>query len=242
MDEPTVTPVLVDSVPDEPAASADAPSPTPDTPADAPAAPADAPAAPTEPVLYDLPDGRKVDGETLAREWKENFLPDYTRKSQKIAEIEKGPQHINSGEDVPDWQKPDYVPTSYKEVIDIATKNAIAELQGAAAAEAAQTKAVTEQVDATLMELKKSDPSLNEDALFQHAVKYGFRDLKAAHANMVDMRGVIKDTEQRVLKDLKTRGTDPVAGGSVPSDGTIDPNARTGFRSAQEFLSHIKGN
>ena len=240
MDEPIV-PTLVDSVPDEPMAPADAPSPTSDeTPADAPVAPADAPAAPE---LFDLPDGRKVDGNTLAKEWKENFLPDYTRKSQKIAEIEKGPQHINNaGDDIPEWQKPDYVPASYKEVIDIATKNAIAELQGAAAADAAQTKATTEAVDRMLTELKSTDPTLNEDALFQHAVKYGFRDLKAAHTNMVDMRGVIKDTEQRVLKDLKTRGSDPVAGGSVPSDGSIDPSAHSGFRSAQEYLSHIKGN
>lgn len=241
--DPEIVPQLVDSVPADPAPAdppADTPSPEPkDPPADAPKAPADQPAA--EPQLYDLPDGRKVDAATLAKEWKENFLPDYTRKSQRIAEYEKPKDISNGGDDIPAWQKPDYVPGSYKELIEIAKQEAIADLSKAALEEEAQVKAVTEEVDRTLMELKASDPTLNEDALFQHAVKYGFRDLKAAHANMVDMRGVIKDTEQRVLKNLKTRESDPVAGGSVPSDGSIDPNARSGFRSAQEFLSHIKG-
>lgn len=242
MDEPIV-PTLVDSVPPDPAPAdpvADTPSPAPtDAPAEAPKAPADQPAA--EPQLFDLPDGRKVDAATLAKVWKEDFLPDYTRKSQKIAEIERPKEINNAADDVPAWQKPDYVPSSYKEVIEIATEQAIERLSKAAQEEEAQVKAVTEQVDRTLMELKASDPTLNEDALFQHAVKYGFRDLKAAHANMIDMRSVIKDTEQRVLKNLKTRESDPVAGGSVPSDGSIDPNARSSFRSAQEFLSHIKG-
>src|SRR4029079_11164306 len=38
--------------------------------------------APTEGELYELPDGRKVDAQTLQKEWKTNFLPDYTKKSQ----------------------------------------------------------------------------------------------------------------------------------------------------------------
>jgi predicted NAD-dependent protein-ADP-ribosyltransferase YbiA (DUF1768 family) len=42
-----------------------------------------------EKELYELPDGRKVDSATLSKEWKENFYPEFTRRSQKLAEIER---------------------------------------------------------------------------------------------------------------------------------------------------------
>ena len=34
----------------------------------------------TEEVLYETPDGRKVTADVLQKEWKENFLPEFTRK------------------------------------------------------------------------------------------------------------------------------------------------------------------
>jgi predicted NAD-dependent protein-ADP-ribosyltransferase YbiA (DUF1768 family) len=42
-----------------------------------------------EKELFELPDGRKVDSTTLSKEWKENFYPEFTRRSQKLAEIER---------------------------------------------------------------------------------------------------------------------------------------------------------
>lgn len=42
--------------------------------------------------LFELPDGRKVDKETLSKEWKENFYPEFTRRSQKLKEFEKKEQ------------------------------------------------------------------------------------------------------------------------------------------------------
>ena len=39
--------------------------------------------------LFELPDGRKVDSSTLSKEWKENFYPEFTRRSQKLADIER---------------------------------------------------------------------------------------------------------------------------------------------------------
>jgi hypothetical protein len=38
-----------------------------------------------EQELFELPDGRKVDGKTLSKEWKENFYPEFTRKSQQLS-------------------------------------------------------------------------------------------------------------------------------------------------------------
>ncbi|HBZ37384.1 MAG TPA: hypothetical protein DEO59_02530, partial [Balneola sp.] len=40
---------------------------------------------PEEPMLYETPDGRQVTAEVLQKEWKENFLPEFTRKSQALA-------------------------------------------------------------------------------------------------------------------------------------------------------------
>jgi len=42
-----------------------------------------------EKELFELPDGRKVDSTTLSKEWKENFYPEFTRRSQKLADIER---------------------------------------------------------------------------------------------------------------------------------------------------------
>jgi len=64
--------------------------------------------APSEPDLYDLPDGRKVDGQTLAKEWKENFLPDYTRKSQALSEMK---DKTTPTEKKP-WEDETWVPNS----------------------------------------------------------------------------------------------------------------------------------
>ena len=42
-----------------------------------------------ETELFELPDGRKVDAKTLSHEWKENFYPEFSRRSNKLSEFEK---------------------------------------------------------------------------------------------------------------------------------------------------------
>jgi hypothetical protein len=39
--------------------------------------------------LFELPDGRKVPAQELSKEWKENFYPEFTRRSQQLAEFKK---------------------------------------------------------------------------------------------------------------------------------------------------------
>ena len=39
--------------------------------------------------LFDLPDGRKVPAGELSKEWKENFYPEFTRRSQQLSEYRK---------------------------------------------------------------------------------------------------------------------------------------------------------
>lgn len=240
---------LVDSIP---APAVEAPSPietvaevTPAVEAPAPTEVTPEPAAsePTTPeaALFELPDGRKVDAATLEREWKQNFYPEYTRKSQELAAL-KTPQITN---EEPEWKNPDFSPKSWAEAIEIAKAEAIKEIiQGASAAES-QRAAVLAQVDATITEIKATDPKLDEDALFEHATKYGFTDLKAANQNMKDLKAVELATEQRVLKNLGVRAKDPISTTpSTPPSGAGKPEydsvKASQFRSASDFLEAIK--
>lgn len=195
-------------------------------------------------MLYDLPDGRRVNAETLAKEFKENFLPDYTRKSQKLSQYESINNPPKPAEDIPEWQKPGYQPQSWAEAIQIAKQEAIKDLATAAQQEDARMAAIATEVDTQIAEIKAADPQLDENALFLHANKYGFRDLKAAHVNMQDLKKVAADTEQRVLKNIKTRGGDPVAvqPGTPGASDAIDLGSIRGVGSALEFLQRVKGN
>lgn len=199
---------------------------------------------PVEPVLYETPDGRKVDAATLQKEWKENFLPEFTRKSQALAEIERK-KGLNSPEDEgPAWKKPDYVPQNYGEVIELAKQEALKEIQNASTAERERVESVQKEVDSQLTELKTLDPKLDENALFVHANKYQFRDLKAAHSNMSDMKKAALEAEQRTVKNLKTREADPIstgAGGEAPDTSGYDPKEMSQFEGASEYLAYIKG-
>jgi DNA-binding transcriptional MerR regulator len=241
-----VTPEMVPSV-QEAAPAAPTPSaPETPTPPVAPeaAAPAETPAQPAAEQLYDLPDGRKVDAETLRREWKENFLPDYTRKSQKLAEIEK---HIKSPNEEPPkkpWEQPDYTPQSWSEVLELAEKRTLERIQQQAQQAEEQTKAIAAEVDKQLSEIKATDPQLDENALFHHANKFGFRDLKSAHANMQAIKAAALAAEERTLKNLKARGLDPISGQPSPTglDTGIDPDIAQKYGSAVEFFNRIKGN
>jgi len=95
---------------------------TPATPAEPIVEPA-TPAVPAEPELFELPDGRKVDAATLATEFKDNFLPEFTRKSQRLAELEKpapAPETPKSP-----YADPEYIPQSYEEIIKAAEERAL---------------------------------------------------------------------------------------------------------------------
>ena len=250
-----------DSDPVPPTPAPETPSPeTPPTPPEKKDDPVD-PAKPVDPVapkpeetLYDLPDGRKVDATTLAKEFKENFLPEFTRKSQDLAAYERGekpgkPQdgkNLNNPPDpnAPKWKDPNYVPENYAEVIEIATEEAEKRIQAREQAEQERVKGVQSAIEATLTEIKKTDPNLDENSLFQHANKYGFTDLMKAHANMKDIKQAAVDAEQNAIKNLRTRDTDPIAGGdsgaTSPDDG-VDMSSISGFSNAVEFLGRVKG-
>lgn len=49
-----------------------------------------------EQELFELPDGRKVDALTLSKEWKEKFYPEFTRRSQALADFRKREEQLKA--------------------------------------------------------------------------------------------------------------------------------------------------
>lgn len=217
---PTPLPVEPEATPSEETPEVE-PEVTPETPAEA--------------DLYELPDGRKVDGATLAKEWKENFLPDYTRKSQELARVTS--PNLPTETPPNPYADPDYVPTTYQEIIDAAKAAALAELAQQAEATATAQKAVEDAVVAQLDEVKKIDPNVDENKLFLHANKYGFRDLSTAYQNMKDMGQVVKTVQRQTAENIAKR-KDPVSVSPGAAVGTApDPSA---FGSAVEYMRSLK--
>lgn len=189
----------------------------------------------TEPELYDLPDGRKVDAATLATEFKQNFLPEFTRKSQELAQLKQGTLPKTEAPPNP-YEDPTYVPQSYEEVIKAAEERAIRTLEQREASRIAEQQAIESAVVEQLDEVKKIDPSVNENQLFLHANKYGFRDLRVAHQNMRDMAELAKKVQTTTAQNIQKR-SDPVsvspgAIGSTPNPGS--------FASAVDYVRSLK--
>lgn len=189
---------------------------------------------PTEPVveLYELPDGRKVDAETLSREWKENFYPDYTRKSQALAAKETPLETPAESK----FSDPKYVPQTYEEILQEAEARALRTIEGREQARVEAQRTIENAVETQLSEIKKTDATLDENALFVHANKYGFRDLKQAHQNMKDMRDVVKTVKQATAKDIAKR-VDPVSVSPGATGAKSDPSQ---FATARDFLRSLK--
>lgn len=199
---------------------------------------AETPADPVTPevTLYELPDGRKVDAATLQKEWSENFAPEFTRRSQELAELKKGTLPTED-KPVNPYDDPDYVPQTYAEIIEAAKQAALAEIAGreeaTIAAQTAAENAVIEQLES----VKKLDPNVDENKLFLHANKYGFRDLSTAYQNMKDMGQITKTVQKQTVENIQKR-KDPVSiqpGGNVGT--SPDPSA---FSSAVDYMRSLK--
>lgn len=188
----------------------------------------------TEPELYELPDGRQVDAETLSREWKENFMPDYTRKSQELAAV-KAPITNNERESSP-YADPNYVPKSYQELIEVAKQAALADMEGREQAREEARQNIEQEVATQLANLKRSDPTLDENALFLHANKYQFSDLNLAHENMRAMAVLAKNVQRTTARNVAKRN-DPVS--VVPGPTGARPNPAH-FATAADYLRSLK--
>lgn len=194
----------------------------------------------TEPELFDLPDGRKVDAATLATEFKQNFLPEFTRKSQELAELKKSQTPLPEQPKSP-YEDPEYVPSSYEEVIKTAEQRAVDKalkiLEDREREKVETSQALENAVVEQLAEVKKLDPTVNENQLFLHATKYGFRDLKAAHTNMKDMAELAKKVQQTTAQNIQKRA-DPVSVSPGATGASLNPDH---FATSVEYLRALKG-
>lgn len=188
---------------------------------------------PSAPELYELPDGRKVDGVTVAQEYK-NLLSDYTRKSQALALANGGHEPLqNKNTETPTEE---YVPQTYEELFQIAEQRALKAIEAKEQARIDERKQIEDTITNQLSELKTTDANLNESALFSHATKYGFKDLKIAYQNMKDMNALAKNVQQTTVKNIQKRN-DPVS--AVPGATGQRPNP-SGFSSAVDYFRSLK--
>lgn len=188
------------------------------------------PTAPVEPEaeLYELPDGRKVDAETVAQEYK-NLLSDYTRKSQELSQL-KQPTPVQ-----PEI-KEEWVPQTYEEIIEKAKQEVFKTFEQQEVEKRQAVEAIETEVATQLNDVKKLEPSINENQLFAHATKYGFRDLRLAHQNMKDMNLLVKNVQETTAKNIAKR-QDPVS--VQPGAMGAKPDPRQ-FSSAAEYFRSIK--
>lgn len=208
---------------------------------------------PTAEQLYALPDGRQVDAATLAKEWKENFLPDYTRKSQILAGQQPQPQAQpqqpqqvinNPQQQTPVWQDPNWQPQDYPEILKAAVQYMKYEQQQEAQQQQQYAQQVNQFVDAQIAEIKQLEPNLSEELLFQHANKYGFSDLKMAYQNMKDTNLAVQRIQQQTVQNLQNRANDPVAvksGQQAPVNGIDYRAVQDRSVSAIDMLRKIQG-
>jgi hypothetical protein len=189
--------------------------------------------------LVELPDGRKLPPKEAEVEYR-NLYSEFTRKSQKLATYEKGPESketINKPTEKDEW-----IPQTWEEVKKENYRFFKEELEKEKQAEIEARSQTETLVTGQLAELKKENPTLNETQLFNHALKYNFRDLKVAYSNMKDMQSSIKNATETTAKNIAKRNAEPISGGSQGGavfDGDIyDPGARN--MSMVDYLRSLK--
>jgi hypothetical protein len=190
--------------------------------------------------MYDLPDGRKVDAKGLQAEY-QKILPEFTRKSQELAEFKKTkPEQVVKAEPEP-WEKEGWQPKTWKEQMEATARLTeqrldplLARIRQQEQKEQATAQAIS-AAEAEMTSIKESDPRVNEDLIYKTATKYN-TSLTAAHQFLKDLKENEKSVEQRVLKNLKTREGDNV-GLNTPGSETDDTPSYDSIHGFKNTLS-----
>lgn len=187
--------------------------------------------------LVELPDGRKVNAEQAAQEYK-NLLSDYTRKSQKLATYESGNKNITNQE-TPAESK-EWIPETWEDVLARAKEEVFNEMNNKTKAEQEHQEQLLTTVESQLNDIKQIDPTVNDTMLFAHATKYGFTNLVQAHSNMKDMHKTIEKVRQDTAKNIQKRNAEPI-NGTVNSGTTVDNEGYSpSMGSALDFFKSLK--
>lgn len=192
--------------------------------------PTETPEEASQPSLYKLPDGREVDPDTLYKEYTENLLPEFTRKSQELAKLKGGEQPIEAPQtEIPQFE-------TYEELAEYIKQDVFRTMENQRQAEIERENSIKGQVAEQIESIKKEDPSLDENKLFEHAIKYKFNDLTLAYQNMKDMGNIIKQVQKTTANNIAKR-RDPVsvlpgANGQAPTPSS--------FSNAIDYLRSLK--
>lgn len=197
--------------------------------------------------MVKMPDGRELTPAEAAREMRENFLPEYTRVTQELAKYKGTPPTLPTPSEAPKrpWADPNWMPATNAELLQAAAEF-VQDQQAQATVEAErQSAAVKQMVETQIAEIKAKDPNLNEDVLFQHALKFGFSDLRAAHANLLEIDARSKAAVEAATRAREQRGAAPVAtpqagGGESGTDYGAIHNAGSIQEAARQHFDRIK--
>jgi Fe2+ transport system protein B len=210
-----------------------------ESPVVTPQAPSEGAPAPVEPTMYDLPDGTKVDADGLSKAWKENFMPDYTRKAQELAAIKQKVTEVKPQEEVKPslLENPDWQPESYAQLATELQRKMWAELQSAAQAEDNAAAERDAYIQREIEEVKALDKNVDMNRVMAHAAKYAFSSLIPAYQNMKAIEDAASLAEERVLKNMQARSAAPVGAPTAgASSASFPPDVRSGLDKARYIL------
>lgn len=149
----------------------------------------------------------------------DTLLPDYTRKSQKLAEFEKGQPEQPSPEE-PFYRKDGWQPKDYNELQkaiitaeERGEKKAVEALQKVES----QREEAKGRVDSFVEEVKGQDKEFDEDDFFKYVQGHKFsvnsmEDLKAVYSAYKEVREAGIKGEENARKNILERGKEAIAG------------------------------
>lgn len=175
-----------------------------------------------EEELFEMPDGKKVNAATLAKEWKENFYPEYTRKSQRLSEYEKKALEMETKAEETANRAVDEseIFKTMDPNVKIALKAAFKEFnkeQAAVDAQKAQDAKLETDINTTLNRHngKDGDPPAVRETLVKFMIDRAIYDPEEAYLAMT--REIREDN--LIKKALKDKGIDistETTGGEAP--------------------------
>jgi hypothetical protein len=204
----------------------------------------------SETELFELPDGRKVDAATLSKEWKENFMPEFTKRSQTLAEIERKEKEskekieIDSRNSVNNNEILKDVPLEVKEAIHQIVKPLFQEYDKAKSAEI-ETKRQDERFESELSSLEtKWDGKDGKPKFDRNEVISAMKD---PNNRNFDPESKFRELHQQEFLDnlIKESLKKQSGGGNLENTGTEgehkpDPKSPKTFKEAAErFASRL---
>lgn len=148
------------------------------------------------------------------------LLPEFTKKSQRVAELEKGTKKEDEPPEEPWYLKKGWKPADYddlqaalKDVRESGNKAAIKTVEQAEANKATAAK----QLDDFVAEVKKGDKEFDEDDFFEFAQRHKFpitslESLRSIYSSYKEVRDAGGEGAEKAKKDLLKRKGETISG------------------------------